>query len=71
MEFDPRDYDSRDEEGFAPDRGRGGTTDRDEHDLDDNPRLLDTASRDRDESDTREPGRGPGEIAEAEGLSGH
>lgn len=66
MDFDPRDSDSRDEERFTPDRGRGGNSDRDQHDLDDNPRQSDIASRDRDDGHTRELGRGPGDSRESQ-----
>jgi len=66
MDFDPREYDSRDDERFAPDRGRGGNSDRDGRDLDDNSRLSDVASRDRDDSDAREAGRGPGDSRESQ-----
>jgi hypothetical protein len=42
MDFDPRDYDSRDEERF--DRGRGGKDDRDDHDREDDPRQPNQTS---------------------------
>lgn len=70
MDFDPRDYDSRDDERFAPDRGRGGKDDRADHDRDDDPRQPYIPSRDRDDSDVREPGRGPGDSRQSE-KGGH
>jgi DNA-binding MarR family transcriptional regulator len=60
MDFDPRDYDSRDDEryGNAPSRGgRGGSDDRDrDHDWS----QPGTRARDRDDDDERSLGRGPG-----------
>jgi hypothetical protein len=52
MDFDPRDDDSRDSE-------------RDEQDCDENRRLPDISSRNRDDSDARSPGRGPGDSRES------
>lgn len=66
MDFDPRDYDSRDDERSAPDRGRGGTGDRDDYEREDDPRQPDVPSRDRDDGDAREPGRGPGDSRQSE-----
>src|SRR5437016_12634554 len=59
MDFDPRDYDSRDDDRFAFDRHRGGSGNSyDGHD--DDLKLPDTRSRDRDD-DARDLGRGPGD----------
>ena len=55
MDFDPRDYDSRDEERFVDARVRGGV---DDHDRDQESAQLSRGSRDRGD-DGREPGRGP------------
>lgn len=66
MDFDPRDFDSRDDERLSPDRGRGGNSDRDQHDLDDNSKQPDIASRERDDGDTRELGRGPADSRESQ-----
>jgi hypothetical protein len=68
MDFDPRDYDSRDNErhGNTPSRGgRGGSDDRD-HDHDWS--QPDTRTRDRDD-DARSLGRGP--ANERQGSEGH
>ena len=54
MDFDPRDYDSRDDERFAPHRGRSGNSDRDDHEREDDPRQPDIPSRDREDSDVRQ-----------------
>ena len=59
MDFDPRDYDSRDDERFGDGRERGGRgeyRDRDDDDL----RLPEVHSRDHDD-EGREPGRGSGD----------
>src|SRR5262245_61980821 len=59
MDFDPRDYDSRDHDPFAPDcnRGSGGSS---YDDRDDDWRVPDT--RTRDDDDSRDiGGRGPGD----------
>src|SRR6266540_2987249 len=61
MDFDPRDYDSRDEERFNTREDGGNGHDR----LDrDDVSLLDVRSRDRDD-DARELGRGPGDSRES------
>ena len=56
MDFDPRDYDSRDEERWAPDRrsSRGNT---DEYERDDDRRQPEIRSRDREDG-ARTLGRG-------------
>src|SRR5438128_185731 len=61
MDFDPRDYDSRDEDRF--DGGVKGTA-HDDLDRDHDPRLPDDHHRDRDD-DARELGRGPGDSRES------
>src|SRR5688572_25050521 len=61
MDFDPRDYNSRDDDCLAFDRHRGGRGhSSDERDRDDDLSLPDTPSRDRDDA-ARELGRGPGD----------
>jgi DNA-binding PadR family transcriptional regulator len=63
MDFDPRDYDSRDEERSHA-RGRKG----DSHDdvgRDEHMRLLDSRSRDRDDDAGRTLGRGPGDSRQS------
>ena len=60
MDFDPRDYDSRDEERWAPDRSRSGRGNTDEYERDDDRRPPEIRSRDQDD-DARTLGRGPGE----------
>jgi hypothetical protein len=64
MDFDPRDYDSRDED-HAPTRDRGGRggADRDDERDDEWSRPA-TVSRDRDD-EARDPGRGPGDSRES------
>ena len=59
MDFDPRDYDSRDEERFT-------SRDNSSHDFDrdDDLRLPDDRGRDRDD-DARELGRGPGDSRQS------
>jgi hypothetical protein len=61
MDFDPRDFDSRDDDRFAfdPHRG-GGSNSYDDLDRDDDLKLPDSRSRDRDD-DARDLGRGPGD----------
>jgi hypothetical protein len=58
MDFDPRDFDSRDDErrSETPSRGQRGSSDRDR---DDNWSQPETRTRDRDD-DARSLGRGPG-----------
>lgn len=59
MDFDPRDSDSRDDDRFDT-RGSKRSSD-DDVDRDDDLRLPDIRSRDRDENDARDLGRGPGD----------
>lgn len=69
MDFDPCDYDSRDDERHAnrPHRGgRGGSGDRDR---DDDLTQHGARTRDRDGDDARSLGRGPGN--ERQGSDGH
>jgi len=63
MDFDPRDYDSRDDDRYAFDRprGRGGSSD---DDRDDDLRLPEPRSRDRDDG-ARDLGRGPGDSRQS------
>jgi hypothetical protein len=59
MDFDPRDYDSRDEERHSDTPSRGGR-DSGDHDGDHDWRQPDARTRDRDDGDVRSLGRGPG-----------
>jgi len=61
MDFDPRDYDSRDEDRF--DTGSKGTA-QDDLDRDHDVRLPDDRHRDRD-GDARDLGRGPGDSRQS------
>jgi DNA-binding MarR family transcriptional regulator len=65
MDFDPRDYDSRDDDRFAPlqDRGGHGGSDRDDERDDELSRPA-ALPRDRDE-EGRDLGRGPGDSRES------
>src|SRR5882762_5111226 len=63
MDFDPRDCDSRDEERFNP--GGGKRDSHDDLDRDDDVRLPETRSRDRDDDDARKLGRGPGDSRQS------
>jgi hypothetical protein len=63
MDFDPRDYDSRDEERFGARESKSST--HDDLDRDDGPAPLEARSRDRDDNDARELGRGPGDSRES------
>src|SRR5579864_4541055 len=66
MDFDPRDYDSRDDDRFAFGHARGKGTSHDDLDRDDHLRLPETRSRDRDDT-ARDLGRGPGESKQSNG----
>jgi DNA-binding MarR family transcriptional regulator len=69
MDFDPRDYDSRDDDRSALDRHhRGMSHSYDELDRDGHLRLPDT--RDRDD-DARDLGRGPGDSRQSNDKHGH
>src|SRR5438132_14357839 len=59
MDFDPRDSDSRDEDRFNTRGGKGSS--HDDLDRDDDLRLPDTRSRDREDDDARTLGRGRGD----------
>ena len=62
MDFDPRDYDSRDEERFNTREDTSkGTDSLDRNDV----WLVDVRSRDRDDDDARNLGRGPGDSRES------
>jgi DNA-binding MarR family transcriptional regulator len=66
MDFDPRDYDSRDEDRYAFDQhGRARDSSNDDFDRDDDLRLRDAASRDRGDN-ARDLGRGPGDSRQSE-----
>jgi hypothetical protein len=63
MDFDPRDYDSRDEDRFNT-GGDAATVHDLDHDEDDR-WAHDLDARDRDDDDARQLGRGPGEVHES------
>jgi hypothetical protein len=66
MDFDPRDYDSRDDDHFASNHQRGHRgVSHDDLDRDDDLKPSDNRSRDRDDDDTRELGRGAGDSRES------
>ena len=69
MDFDPRDYDSRDEDRFSFERHRGRGSSSDDYDRDDDLRLPVGRSRDRDD-EARDLGRGPGDSRQSN-ASGH
>ena len=65
MDFDPRDYDSRDDDRLAFGHQRGGRgSSHDDLDRDDDLRLSETRSRDRDDGG-RDLGRGPGDSKQS------
>src|SRR2546427_8702444 len=70
MDSDPRDYDSRDDDriAFGTQRGDRGTS-RDDLDRDDDLKLPESRSRDRDDG-ARDLGRGPGDSRQSSG-DGH
>jgi hypothetical protein len=67
FDFDPRDYDSRDDErhGSTPNRGNRGASD--DRDRDDDWGQPDFRRRDRDDNDARTLGRGPGNDRQGSG----
>src|SRR2546430_14873464 len=60
FDFDPRDYDSRDDERHGNTPNRGNRAAADDRDRDDDWRQPDFWPRDRDDEDARPLGRGPG-----------
>ena len=60
MDFDPRDYDSRDDERHSPAPSRGGRSGPSDRDRDNDWSQPATRPRDRDDDDARSLGRGPG-----------
>jgi hypothetical protein len=64
MDFDPRDYDSRDDERFESNQSRGSRGRSDDRDRDDDWSEPHIRSRDRDD-DARTLGRGPGSDSRA------
>ena len=71
MDFDPREYDSRDDERFDLDRHRGRNNDSPhDFDRDDHLKLPDCRSRGR-EDDARELGRGPGDNSRQSNSDEH
>jgi DNA-binding MarR family transcriptional regulator len=69
MDFDPRDYDSRDDERHSQTPSRGGRTGSSDRDRDDDWSQPAARTRDRDDDDARSLGRGPGN--ERQGSDGH
>ena len=69
MDFDPRDYDSRDDERHSHAPSRGGRTGSSDRDRDDDWSQPGMRPRDRDNDDARSLGRGPGN--ERQGSDGH
>jgi hypothetical protein len=68
MDFDPRDYDSRDDDRSALDqhrRARGNS--HDDLDRDDDLRLPEAPARDRND-DARDLGRGPGDSRQSNAV---
>ena len=70
LDFDPRDYDSRDEERHANTPSRGGRGSSGDHDRDHDWRQLDGRTRDRDDGDERSLGRGPGHDRQGSDTEG-
>jgi hypothetical protein len=62
MDFDPRDFESRDEERS---NARGSRSSQDDLDRDDDLRLPDIRPRGRDDDDARTLGRGPGDSRQS------
>jgi DNA-binding PadR family transcriptional regulator len=60
MDFDPRDYDTRDDERGVNTPSQGARGASDDRDREDHWRQPDARLRDHDEGDVRTPGRGPG-----------
>src|SRR5437762_13530257 len=60
FDFDPRDYDSRDDERQADRSTGGGRSGSSDRDRDDNWSQPETRTRERDDDDARSLGRGPG-----------
>lgn len=60
FDFDPRDYDSRDDERHGSTPNRGNRSAPDDRDWNDDWRQPDFRPRDRDDEDARTLGRGPG-----------
>ncbi len=69
MDFDPRDYDSRDDERHSQTPSRGGRSGSGDRHRDDDWSQPTTRPRDRDDDDARSLGRGPGN--ERQGSDGH
>jgi hypothetical protein len=70
MDFDPRDFDSRDDDRFAFDHHRGGGSSYDDLDRDDDLKLPASRSHDRDD-DARDLGRGPGDDSRQSNTNEH
>jgi hypothetical protein len=71
MDFDPRDYHSRDDDRFPSDRHHGGRGNSyDQRDRDEDLRLPDSHNRDRDDG-ARELGRGPGDDSRTSNSGKH
>jgi len=69
MDFDPRDYDSRDDERHSHTPSRRDRTGSSDRDRDDDLSQPGTRTRDRDDGDARSLGRGPGN--DRQGSDGH
>ena len=69
MDFDPRDFDSRDDERRSDTPGRGGRGSSSDRDRDDDWSQPAARPRDRDHDDARSLGRGPGN--DRQGSDGH
>jgi len=71
MDFNPRDYDARDDDRFPSDRHHGKNENSyDELDRGDDQRLPESHNRDRDD-DVRELGRGPGDDSRSSNSDKH
>src|SRR5262245_30041881 len=69
MDFDPRDYDSRDDERHSHTPSRGDRTGSSDRDRDGDLSQPGMRTRDRDDGDARSLGRGPGN--DRQGSDGH
>jgi DNA-binding MarR family transcriptional regulator len=68
MDFDPRDFDSRDDERHSHEPSRGSRGSSGDHDRDHDWRQPDARMRDRDDGDERSLGRGPGSDRQGSGT---
>ena len=70
MDFDPRDYDARDDERQPNAPQRGGRSGASDHDRDHDWRQPDAPTRDRDDGNERSVGRGPGNDRQGSDTEG-